>query len=91
MQSYLRITAPFDGMVTERLVHPGARGPAADPVLLVIQNLQLRLVVAVLRYVGGITEGASWRFRSPPILSGRIREPSHGFPCSRQGDSDHGG
>ncbi|MGH9646782.1 MAG: efflux RND transporter periplasmic adaptor subunit, partial [Bryobacteraceae bacterium] len=24
MQSYLRITAPFDGVVTERLVHPGA-------------------------------------------------------------------
>ena len=35
MQSYLRITAPFDGIVTERLVHPGALvGPGADPVLL---------------------------------------------------------
>ena len=31
MQSYLRITAPFDGVVTERLVHPGALvGPGAE-------------------------------------------------------------
>ena len=24
LQAYLKITAPFDGVVTERLVHPGA-------------------------------------------------------------------
>ena len=24
MQAYLKITAPFDGVVTDRLVHPGA-------------------------------------------------------------------
>src|SRR5262249_38881301 len=33
LEAYLRITAPFDGVVTERLVHPGALvGPGADPV-----------------------------------------------------------
>src|SRR5207245_36713 len=40
LETYLRITAPFDGVVTERLVHPGALvGPGADPVLLVIQDV----------------------------------------------------
>src|ERR1019366_2642957 len=31
MEEYLQITAPFDGVVTDRLVHPGALvGPGAD-------------------------------------------------------------
>jgi membrane fusion protein (multidrug efflux system) len=66
LQSYLRITAPFNGIVTERLVHPGALvGPGADPVLLVIQQIsQLRLVVAVPEeYVGGIAEGGKVAFQ----------------------------
>jgi membrane fusion protein, multidrug efflux system len=68
LQSYLRITAPFDGVVTERLVHPGALvGPGADPVLLVIQQIsRLRLVVAVPEeYVGGIVEGTKVAFQVP--------------------------
>ncbi len=40
LQSYLRITAPFDGVVTDRSIHPGALvGPSADPVILVIQQI----------------------------------------------------
>ena len=32
LESYLNITAPFDGQVTTRFVHPGALvGPAAEP------------------------------------------------------------
>lgn len=48
-QEYLKITAPFDGVVTDRLVHPGALvGPGADPVLLVLQQVaRLRIIVAV--------------------------------------------
>ena len=68
LQAYLKITAPFDGVVTERLVHPGALvGPGADPVLLTIQQLShLRLVVAVPEEdVGGIAKGASVVFRVP--------------------------
>jgi membrane fusion protein, multidrug efflux system len=68
MQSYLKILAPFDGVVTERLVHPGALvGPGADIVLLVIQQIsRLRLVVAVPEeYVGGIVQGAKVAFRVP--------------------------
>jgi RND family efflux transporter MFP subunit len=59
--SYLRITAPFDGVVTDRLVHPGALvGPGPDPVLLVIQQVShLRLVVAVPEEnTGGIANSA---------------------------------
>src|SRR4029077_854567 len=66
LEAYLRITAPFDGIVTDRLVHPGALvGPGADPVLLVIQEiLHLRLVVAVPEEnIGGIVPGARVEFR----------------------------
>ena len=84
MQSYLRITAPFDGVVTERLVHPGALvGPGADPVLLTIQQIsRLRLVVAVPEeYVGGIVEGAKVAFQVPAYpertYSGTLARISH--------------
>jgi membrane fusion protein, multidrug efflux system len=64
-EAYLRITAPFDGVVTDRLVHPGALvGPGADPVMLEIQEVaHLRLVVAVPEEnIGGIVRGASVEF-----------------------------
>ena len=84
MQAYLRITAPFDGVVTERLVHPGALvGPGADPVLVTIQQIsRLRLVVAVPEeYVGGITEGAKLAFQVPAYpertFSGTLARVSH--------------
>jgi RND family efflux transporter MFP subunit len=89
MQSYLRITAPFDGVVTERLVHPGALvGPGADPVLLTIQQIsQLRLVVAVPEeYVSGITEGAKVAFQVPAYpertYSGTLARVSHALDKS---------
>lgn len=68
LAAYLRITAPFDGVVTERLVHPGALvGPGADPVLLVIQQVtRLRLVVALPEENSGtIVRGARVEFRVP--------------------------
>jgi membrane fusion protein, multidrug efflux system len=84
LQSYLRITAPFDGVVTERLVHPGALvGPGANPVLLTIAQIsQLRLVVAVPEeYVGGIVEGAKVTFQVPAYpertYSGTVARVSH--------------
>ena len=40
MEAYLKIAAPFDGVVTDRLVHPGALvGTDADAALLVIQQI----------------------------------------------------
>ena len=68
VEDYLQITAPFDGVVTDRLVHPGALvGPGADPVLLVIQQVShLRLTVAVPEQdIGGIMAGAKVEFRVP--------------------------
>ncbi|HEY7334281.1 MAG TPA: efflux RND transporter periplasmic adaptor subunit [Bryobacteraceae bacterium] len=84
LQAYLRITAPFDGVVSERVVHPGALvGPGADPVLLTIQQIsRLRLVVAVPEeLVGGIMEGAKVAFQVPAYpertYSGTVARISH--------------
>jgi RND family efflux transporter MFP subunit len=53
MEGYLRVTAPFAGVVTERNVHPGALvGPSTSaggalPLLRLVENSRLRLVVPV--------------------------------------------
>lgn len=71
MESYLRITAPFDGMVTKRNVHPGALvGPAGgsttQSMLRIEEVAHLRLVVAVPElYVAGVENGAQVNFTVP--------------------------
>jgi RND family efflux transporter MFP subunit len=82
--AYLNVSAPFDGVVTERLVHPGALvGPGSDPVLLVIQEVShLRLVVPLPEEdVGGIVNGAKVEFRVPAFpertYSGTVARVSH--------------
>jgi membrane fusion protein (multidrug efflux system) len=66
---YLQIRAPFDGVITERNVHPGALvGPGAGstPLLRLHQISRLRLVVAVPEaLVGGIVKGARVPFTVP--------------------------
>lgn len=53
MEGYLRMTAPFAGVITERNVHPGAlvgpstSGAAATPLLRLVDTDRLRLVVPV--------------------------------------------
>src|ERR1700757_4653025 len=53
MESYLMITAPFDGGVTTRNLHPGALiGPAsgaggAQPILKIVDDNRLRLAVPI--------------------------------------------
>jgi RND family efflux transporter MFP subunit len=51
MEGYLRLTAPFAGVITERNVHPGALvGPSdggSTPILTLVDNQRLRLVVPV--------------------------------------------
>ncbi|HVQ16317.1 MAG TPA: efflux RND transporter periplasmic adaptor subunit [Vicinamibacterales bacterium] len=53
MEGYLRVSAPFAGVITERNVHPGALvGPsgattASTPMLRLVENTRLRLVVPV--------------------------------------------
>jgi len=79
MREYLKITAPFDGVVTDRLVHPGALvGPPSDPSLLVLQQVShLRVVVPVPEEdVGGIVRAANVEFTVPAFprrtYSGKI-------------------
>ncbi len=72
MEAYLRVTAPFDGVVTERNVHPGAlvgpnSGPAGSaPILRVVTENRLRLVVPVPEaYIAGVNTGATVSFTVP--------------------------
>ncbi len=69
MKGYLIVTAPFDGVITERNIHPGALvGPATKvddkPMLMLEQEGRLRLVLQV-----------------PEILSAQLKE---GAPVSFQ-------
>jgi RND family efflux transporter MFP subunit len=84
MEAYLKITAPFDGVVTDRLVHPGALvGPGADSVLLVLQQVsRLRVVIAVPEeYAGTIANGAKVAFTVPAwpdrTFSGTVARVPH--------------
>lgn len=68
MESYLRITAPFDGVITDRFVHPGMMVDAAGqpPLLKLQQTAHLRLVVPVPEsYVGSIERGKAVSFHVP--------------------------
>jgi membrane fusion protein, multidrug efflux system len=84
MTAYLKISAPFDGVVTDRLVHPGALvGPAADAPLLQIQQVsRVRVVVPVPEEdVGGIVPGARVEFTVPAfphrVFAGTVARVAH--------------
>jgi membrane fusion protein, multidrug efflux system len=69
MEGYLRITAPFSGVVTERNVHPGALvgptgGPGpATPIVRIVESHRLRLVIPVPEaYTAGMAHGTSLTF-----------------------------
>lgn len=69
MEGYLRVTAPFDGVVTERNVHPGTLvGPnsgaaATTPMVRVVNIDRLRLTVPVPEaYTAGIVSGGDISF-----------------------------
>ncbi|MEO7085643.1 MAG: efflux RND transporter periplasmic adaptor subunit [Gemmatimonadaceae bacterium] len=70
--AYLTVTAPFDGIVTERDVHPGALvglGSAAAPMFALQNNSRLRLVVSIPEaYVGSVTSTgvATFQLRAFP-------------------------
>jgi RND family efflux transporter MFP subunit len=83
LEAYLRMTAPFDGVVTERIAHPGALvGPATDPLVVIQQVSHLRAVVPVPEeYVGGVSRGASVPFRVPAfpdrVYTGTVARVAH--------------
>jgi len=88
MEDYLRVTSPFDGVVTERNVHPGTlvgpnSGPAATtPMVRVVHTDRLRLVVPVPEaYTSGVTPGVSMTFTVPAYpgqeFSGTVARLAH--------------
>ncbi len=87
IESYLQIRAPFDGVITERNVHPGAlvspnNGPGGQPLVKVEQTKRLRLVVPVPeKYIAGMTSGAKVEFTVPAYpnqaFSGSVARIAH--------------
>ncbi len=71
--AYLKITAPFDGTITARNVHPGAlAGPQSEPLFELEQLNRLRLIVALPeREAATIPHGKKMTFKVPafPELS----------------------
>jgi RND family efflux transporter MFP subunit len=77
LESYLEIRAPFDGVVTQRNLHPGAlvgpqSGQAGAPPMVRIESLiRLRVTVPVPEaYASGVQEGQPVTF-SVPAYPGR--------------------
>src|SRR5215510_12975585 len=77
IEGYLQVRAPFDGVVTERNVHPGSLvGPAtsgtsaATPMIRIEKTARLRLVVPVPeKFATGITVGSRVAFGVPAFPS----------------------
>jgi membrane fusion protein, multidrug efflux system len=81
-ESYLAITAPFDGVVTTRNLHPGALiGPAsgaggAQPILQIVDDKRLRLVVPIPQaQVGDMKEGQFVSFTVPAYPGQTFKAP----------------
>lgn len=83
MEAYLQLSAPFDGVITERNVHPGSLvGPSTGALLRLEQVSRLRLTVPVPEsYVGTITRGTTVAFRVTAFpdrtFQGVIARPAH--------------
>jgi len=87
IESYLRIQAPFDGIITERNVNKGSlvgpsSGGSSAPMLRLQQISKLRLVIAVPEAdVAGITRGDRISFTVPAypgeIFAGVVARISH--------------
>lgn len=82
LEAYLSLTAPFDGQVTTRYVHPGALvgpagGPGATTPIVQIQTIsRQRLVVPVPEYdVAGIPEGTEVNFTVPSFPGRSFHAP----------------
>jgi multidrug efflux pump subunit AcrA (membrane-fusion protein) len=89
MVSYLTITAPFDGVITERNVHKGSivavsatREMSDLPLVRIRQTCVLRLVVAVPEdFVSGVSMGMKIPFTVPAYLGetfyGYVARPAY--------------
>ena len=87
MEGYLRVTAPFGGVVTERNVHPGAlvgpsSGESSAPLLRLVDTNRLRLVVPVPEaYTTELPAGAMISFsvaaHPAEMFSGKVARVAH--------------
>lgn len=84
LAAYLRVTAPFEGVISTRYVHPGALvGPGSDVALLQLDQIShLRLAVAVPEEdVAGLVKGLQVDFKVPAFpdrtFSGVIARPAY--------------
>jgi len=89
IEGYLEVRAPFDGVVTERNVHPGSLvGPATSaaasalPMVRVEKISKLRLVIPVPeRYSAGMSAGTKVEFSVPAFpnrtFSGTVARIAH--------------
>ena len=84
LAAYLRVTAPFEGVISTRYVHPGALvGPGSEvPLLQLDQISHLRLAVAVPEAdVAGLVKGMKVDFKVPAFpdrtFSGVIARPAY--------------
>jgi len=82
MEAYLTISAPFDGVVTMRNLHPGAlTGPAsgqagAQPIVRIVDTDRLRLVVPIPESeVGEMRQGELVSFTVPAYPGETFRAP----------------
>ena len=82
LESYLEIRAPFDGVVIQRNLHPGALvGPAsgqagAQPIVQIESVSRLRVVVPVPEpYTAGVREGQQVTFSVPTYPGRTFRAP----------------
>jgi len=82
LESYLEIRTPFDGVVTQRNLHPGALvGPAsgqsgAQPIVQVENLARLRVVVPVPEaYAAGVREGQQASFNVPAYPGRTFQAP----------------
>lgn len=81
-ESYLTITAPFDGVVTTRNLHPGALiGPAsgaggAQPILQIVDDKRLRLAIPIPEaQVGEMKAGQIVSFTVPAYPGQEFKAP----------------
>jgi RND family efflux transporter MFP subunit len=83
LESYLILRAPFDGVITERHVHPGSLvGPSGTPLVRIEQLSRLRLTVPVPEtYVASIARGTRVAFGVSAFpgqtFEGVIARPAH--------------
>ena len=79
MEAYLRITSPFDGVVTDRHAHPGSLvGPSTTALVRVQDTARLRLAISIPEVdIGGTDTDADITFTVPAFpgrtFTGRVK------------------